>query len=326
MLKFERGTSQNLYSNFLTLEGKEGAVITDPKITIRHVDSSGNLVVDINEQPLTLAIETLFFFKWTIPGDTDLGIYTVEYEANIDGEDAEANEQFQIIEFEGDEICDEGYTTKELVATFLGVTPDKIEQDWIDWTTQYISVFTCQKFCPATVTEKYDIDRLKESTLMLDNYPILDLLEIKNDGTIIALKDIAVYEDEGILKIKDNFITQASSILEAGFFVRGVQTVEVTYKYGYTNTPKDVEWAATVLTASIGVTSLTQSGAISVGDVIEEEIGEYRRRKSTEESGSTSFSSLNIEKSKSVNDRIEEDIFNAKNVLRMYRDRKMRAV
>ena len=56
MLKFERGTSQNLYANFLTLESKEGAVITDPKITIRHVDNSGNLVVDINEQPLTLAI------------------------------------------------------------------------------------------------------------------------------------------------------------------------------------------------------------------------------------------------------------------------------
>jgi len=71
MLNLQRGTSQNLYANFLTLESKEGAVIVDPIITIRHVDSSGNPVVDINEQPMSLAIETLYFFKWTIPVDSD---------------------------------------------------------------------------------------------------------------------------------------------------------------------------------------------------------------------------------------------------------------
>ena len=326
MLELQRGTSQNLYANFLTLESKEGAVITDPIITIRHVDSSGTPVVDINEQPMSLAIETLYFFKWTIPVDADLGVYSIEYEATIDGEYAEANEQFQIVEDIDDEVCDEPYTTKEKVGAFLGVDANKIDADWIAWTTQYIETFTCQRFCIITTTEKIDIESLNERTLMLDNYPILELLEIKNDGTVIDLNDIAVYEDEGFLKIKDAFIISSSTVLESGFFVRGVQKVEVTYRYGYKDIPKDIEWAATVLAASIGVTSLTQSGSISVGDVIEEEIGEYRRRKSTEESGSTAFSSLNIENSKTVNDRIEEDIFSAKNVLRMYRDRKMRAV
>ena len=125
MLEFQRGTSVNLYSNFLTLEGKEGVSIVDPKITIRHVDSSGTPVVDINEQPMSLAIETLYFFKWTIPVDADLGVYSIEYEATIDGEYAEANEQFQIVEDIADEVCDEPYTTKEKVAAFLGVTADR---------------------------------------------------------------------------------------------------------------------------------------------------------------------------------------------------------
>ena len=153
MLRFERGTSQNLYANFLSLEGNEAAVITDPKVTIRHVDSSGNPVVDINEQPLTLAIETLFFFKWTIPVDADLGVYSIEYEATVNLEYAEANEQFQIVEDIDDEVCDEPYTTKEKVGAFLGVSADKIDADWIAWTTQYIETFTCQKFCIVTTRE-----------------------------------------------------------------------------------------------------------------------------------------------------------------------------
>lgn len=325
MLRFERGTSQNLYTNFLTLENKEAVVITDPKITIRHVDSSGNTVVDINEQPLTLAIETLFFFKWTIPTDTDLGIYTVEYEGIVDGESAEANEQFQIIEFEGDEICDEPYTTKEKVAAYLGVSADKIEDDWLLWTTEYIQTYTCQKFCPITVKELYDVDNNGESTLMLDNYPILELIELKNDGIVLDLNDIAVYNDEGFLKIKENFITRASTILETGFFTRGRQTIEVNYKFGYINIPKEIEWAATVLTSTIAARSLIQTGIISVGEVIEEEIGEYRRRRSSEETKAENFST-NIEGSKNIKDRLEEDVFSAKNVLRMYRDRKMRAI
>ena len=325
MLKVQRGTSVNLYANFLTLESKEGIVITDPKITIRHVDNTGTPIVDVNEQPMSLAIETLYFFKWTIPNTQELGVYTAEYEATIDGEYAEANETFQVGEFEGDEICDDFYTTKEKVAAYLGVTAGDIEDDWLAWTTEYISWYTCQKFCIATVTEKYDVDNNGESVLMLDNYPILDLLELKNDSIVMNLNDIAVYNDEGFLKIKENFITRSSTVLETGFFTRGRQTIEVTYKYGHTSTPKQIEWAATVLASSIAARSLTQSGTISAGDVIEEEIGEYRRRKSTEETGATSVST-NVEGSKNINDRLEEDVFSAKNVLRGYRDRKMRAV
>lgn len=325
MLKLQRNTETNLYANFLDIENKEGVSIVDPKITIRHVDSGGTTIVDVNEQPMSLAVETLYYFKWVIPNTADLGFYTVEYEATIDGEYAEANESFEVTEFEGDEICEEFYTTKEKVAAYLGVTSDKIEDDWLEWTSRYIETYTCQKFCPATTTEKYDIERLRESTLILDNYPILELQEVKNDGTIMPLNDIAVYEDEGVLKIKDSFITSSSKILESGFFARGIQTVIVTYKYGYSSVPKEIEWAATVLASSIASSSLTSTGTISGGAVIEEEIGEYRVRRSPDATTTTDFSSA-VEGSKDINDRLEEDVFSAKNVLRMYRDRKMRSV
>ena len=323
MLKYQRTTSVNLYANFLTLENKEGVVIVDPKITIRHVDSGGNTVVDVNEQPMTLAIETLYFFKWTIPIDTDIGTYTAEYEAIIDGEVAEANESFQVVEFEGDEICDIPLTTEDLVANFLGVDASNIKPEWIEWSTKYIETYTCQRFCPITAVEKFDIKR-GQDTIMLDHYPVLDLIELKDDGEITDLNTLLVYEEEGMIKVDldEDIIT---GLLNPAPFSKGRQKVKVTYKYGFTSVPKDIEWAATVLTASIASSSLTTSGTIAGGAVIEEEIGEYRLKRSPDTATTTSFSS-SVEGSKDINDRLEEDVFGAKNVLRLYRDRKMRAV
>ena len=320
MLQFERGTSQNLYANFLTLENKEAISIVDPKITVRHVNSSGVLVVDVNEQPLSLAIETLYFFKWVIPLDTDLGVYTVEYEAIIDGEYAEANESFQIVEFEGDEICDDPLTTKQKVADYLGVDVSNIQDDWIEWSTKYIENYTCQRFCPITVTEKVDIGS-RQDEIMLENYPLLELSQLKDNDVVINSNSFLLYEDEGFIRINRDE-TNPDSL---SYFTKGRQTVHVTYKYGYISVPKDIEWVATVLTGSIATNSLTSSGVISGGSVIEEEIGEYRVKRSSDTSTVKDFSST-VEGSKDINDRLEEDVFSAKNVLRMYRDRKMRAV
>jgi len=325
MLNFERTETPSLYANFLTLENKEGASIVDPKITIRHV-KDGLTIVDIFEQPMSFAIETLYYYKWNIPSMADLGVYTVEYQAIIDGEYAEANESFNIVEFGSLTIgCDLYYTDADKVAAYLGVEATDIQEDWLAWASRYIDFYTGQKFCQTTSYELYDIDRPNESTLMLDHFPIIDVLQVTNDGTVMDMGDIAVYRDEGFIKIKDIYTRKASRILETGSFVMGRQSVEVIYKHGYNNIPKQVEWAATVLAASIAAPSLTQSGTLSVGDVVEEEIGDYRRKKSVEESGSTSFST-NIENSKNVNKRLEEDVFSAKTVLRLYRGKDMRAV
>lgn len=327
MLEYTRGQTHTLYTNFLTLDNQEAVNIVDPKITIRHVDTGNILVVDVNEADLTLATETLYFYKWAIPVGANTGFYTIEYQGTVDGEYAESNETVKVLSVGEAGVSLSGvlYTTKAKVAAYLGVTEADIDDDWIEWASRYIDLYTCQKFSPITVTQFYDIDRLKESTLMLDNYPIINLVEVINNGTVIDLNDIAVYNDEGFLKIKENFITSSSSILETGFFARGTQTVEVTYEHGYATIPKIIEWIATILTATIAVPSLTQSGTITVGDIVEEEIGEYRRKRSVEESGATDFSS-SVEGSKSVNDRLEEDVFSAKSALRQYKCRDMRSV
>lgn len=325
MLQYSQGTTATLYVNFLTIEGKEATTVVNPVITIRHINAANTLVVDVNEATLVFATETLFYFKWAIPAAQDLGEYTVEYEATVDGEYAEANETIQITPMLGSVLapCDD-YTTAQTVADYLGVDVANIKDEWIDWATAYITTFTCQRFCPTIVTEKYDIDESHQETLMLDNYPILNVIELKDDGVALLTSDFLIYEDEGFIKLVDDF-TGSSNILQPGPFTFGRQKVEIAYTYGYIQVPKDIEWAATVLSASIASTALKQSGTISGGAVIEEEIGEYRVRRSEDQTTSTTFD-LNVEGSKNIDDRLEEDVFSAKNVLRMYRDRKMRAV
>jgi hypothetical protein len=318
MLSLQRGTSINLYTNFLTLENKEAVTIVDPKVTVRHINSLGVTIVDVNEQPLTLAIETLYYFKWTIPAFQDVGFYTVEYEATVDGEYAEGNESFRVVDFDGDTSCESPLTTAVKVAEYLGVDSSKIKEDWITWATAYIEKLTCQKFCPIIVTEKIDIES-KQDVVLLENFPVLELTAVIDSGEYLNLNTVLLYDEEGTLKL------DLDSEEGLTYFTKGRQKLHVTYKYGYPTVPSEIEWAATVLVASIGLTSLKESGSVSVGDVVEEEIGNYRRKRSTSSSGGTDFSS-SVEGSKEIEGRLEEDVFSAKNILRLYKCRGMRAV
>lgn len=89
---FKRGSINDFYCTFLTLENKEATTVTDQKITIRHVDDSFTLVTDINEATMTLLAETTYYFRWNIPSDAFVGTYNVECQAIVDGEYTERNE------------------------------------------------------------------------------------------------------------------------------------------------------------------------------------------------------------------------------------------
>jgi len=317
MESYERNQEHTLYANFLTLEGKEATTVTDAKITIRHINSSNVVVTDVNEAAMSLGVETMYYYKWNVPADADLTEYTIEYAAILDGEYAEANEQLRIID-SSTGTPGTLYTSKTKVAKYLGVDADKIEDDWIEWATYYIDLYCNCIFREKTVTEKYDINKSGQSVLFLDNFPVVSVTEIKNDGEVMDAADYLIYEGEGIIKLADDFV---GNIYNVGAFVYGRQKIEVTYKYGRSNVPDEIEWAATVVASQIAFTSLVNSGEIKFGNITEEQIGEYRYKE-----GSQSSIKDDVYEAKSVADRLEEDVFSAKNVLRIYRTRKMRVV
>lgn len=95
-LEYKRGTTVTFYCSFVTLEGKEPATISNPKITIRHVDDSFNVVTDINEAAMTIVSENTYYYRWSIPSNAYVGTYNVECEATVDGEYGEHNETVQV--------------------------------------------------------------------------------------------------------------------------------------------------------------------------------------------------------------------------------------
>jgi len=97
-LTYKRGTTITYYHSFVTIDNKEPTAVTDAKITIRHVDSSNTLVTDINEAILTLVAENTYYYKWNIPAEADLGEYTIEAQATVDGNYKEHNENVQVVD------------------------------------------------------------------------------------------------------------------------------------------------------------------------------------------------------------------------------------
>ena len=84
-LRFRRGTTQTLWSNYLAQSGEEPATITGARLTIRHYNPITELVeVDVNEAAMTYDSESLYYYRWAIPADAQEGNYTVEYEAIVD--------------------------------------------------------------------------------------------------------------------------------------------------------------------------------------------------------------------------------------------------
>ena len=168
MESYERGQEHTLYANFLTLEGKEASTVADPKVTIRHIDSAGNVITDVNAVAMVYAVETMYYYKWDVSASADLTEYTIEYSAIVDGQEAEANETLRIID-SSTGTPGTLYTSKTKVATYLGVATDKIQDDWIEWATYYVDLYTNTIFREKTVTEKYDIERTADSVLFLDH-------------------------------------------------------------------------------------------------------------------------------------------------------------
>jgi len=317
MESYERGQIHTLYANFLTLEDKEATIVVDPKITIRHIDSDNNVVTDVNEAAMSFGIETMYFYKWDVAADADLTEYTVEYEAVVDGEYAEANEQLRIVDTSTG-TPGTLYTSKTKVATYLGVAADKIKDDWIECATYYIDLYCNCIFREKTVTEKYDINKAGQSVLFLDHFPIVSVTSITNDGEVMDTDDYLIYNEEGIIKLADDFV---GNIYNVGAFVYGRQKIVVVYKYGRAVVPDEIEWVATVLASNIAFTSLVNSGDIKFGNLSEERIGEYSYKE-----GNQSSIKDDVYEAQKVSDRLEEDVFSAKNVLRIHRTRKMEAV
>jgi hypothetical protein len=81
-----------------------------------------------------------------------------------------------------------------------------------------------------TITDElYDGDNTNE--LVLKNYPIVSVTELQINDNIIDVDDYAIYNSEGIIKLKNSI------------FLRGIQNIKITYVAGFSAVPEDIKMA-----------------------------------------------------------------------------------
>jgi len=166
----------------------------------------------------------------------------------------------------------ERYTSKELVANILGISEDLIQTEWLDWATAQVDLKTHQTFGNFTVVERYDGTDL--DFLLLDNSPVvsvtkIEYLEDDTTDTWIELDDkyYVLYRNENRIRLVEDL----SGVTEISCFEIGVQNWRVTYEYGHSEVPAEVE-----LLASLMVVELYNIKTTGVsGTVSSEKIGDY---------------------------------------------------
>jgi len=166
-----------------------------------------------------------------------------------------------------------GYCTKAQVVSLLrNVTECEIEQTWIDWATSEIDNYTGTVFGnEVEVEEFYDIDKEGQDSVILERYPVTDIVYVKDDGETVADTDYMLYKKDGIIALRVDTVLNA--LFDVPYFTKGRQMVEVKYKYGHADVPQEIQMVCALLTADLALGKLKKE--ISEQELEGEKIGEY---------------------------------------------------
>jgi hypothetical protein len=158
-----------------------------------------------------------------------------------------------------------GYTTIEEISNYLLIEIDPSFEDtiesWIEAMSEYIDNETGRTFEAQEGTKTYEV-KMKVADV-IGNYLLsvkeleidecTEITEIKNDD--VEITDYLLYPANSTPKTRIK--------LKEGSFSVGEQNIEVSGKWGYSETPpKDIQFACMVLTAGIILNSWSSEGEV----------------------------------------------------------------
>lgn len=166
------------------------------------------------------------------------------------------------------------YCTKAQVCSLLpNISECMINDSWIEWASGQIDNYTCTVFGQEVevIDEKHDIETTNQDNILLDNGPVTEITELKDDGEVVDAEDYILYKKEAIAALKTD--TTFGALYDTPYFTKGRQKVEVSYKWGYTDVPKDIRYVCSLLVAQLALAKLKDT--IREQEVESEKIGEY---------------------------------------------------
>jgi len=131
---------------------------------------------------------------------------------------------------------------KRLKISSSDSTYDDLLNSIITGASSLITTYCGRDFVGTTTTTEYfDIDSAHTSLIRLSYIPVIEVIEVVDNGDIIDEDYYYVYKEVGIIKTDpDEFV-----------FTEGLQTIEVTYSYGYESVPDAIKEVALVLCCSM---------------------------------------------------------------------------
>lgn len=123
------------------------------------------------------------------------------------------------------------------VLTYLelssGVANTLIQLLIIDYSKQ-VDQFVGFNFEQSNYNEKFDIEGPTEKTIRLNNSPVLSVVALTDNGSLIAASAYHVY-------------ARGKITLDSSYFTEGPQKVEASYVAGFTPVPADIQLAVSRL-------------------------------------------------------------------------------
>lgn len=260
---YKQGESAILYTNFHSVFS-EPYTITNARITIKHIDGTGTEIIDIDNVDLTNITGNEYYYRWVISSGAFLGDYLVIFSATIDDDYGEGTENIKVVSSNEVLFAGAHYTTADIVADFLGGSVEAVDitEAMLAFGDGYVDTNVGFSFRTGSATEKYDGEVRNQGSIYVKNYPIIAISEVKDGDDIIDPDDYVIYNDEGIIKLK-----------EGAAFDIGLQNISITYDYGFSGSiPSEVVFLATILVAEIIENKLVneEGGILKL-----EKIGDY---------------------------------------------------
>lgn len=134
-----------------------------------------------------------------------------------------------------------------LELTDIDVARDALIQDLITAHSVFVENYCARSFTASTyLNEKLTLTDDFISTIRTKHFPVISLISLKDYGTIIPATDYIVNLETGIIRLKENVITESGN-----YFTQGIGRVEISYCAGYETIPKDLEMAVVQQVAKI---------------------------------------------------------------------------
>jgi len=274
MPSFARGNAVDLD---IYIYDYEGGSLVDPdgyaggtEPTVKIYDQDGTLVHQETDNSNITRISTghYRFQNYTIPVGATLGQnWRIVWAFNVNGNllpAASRTEHFEVAAAGGVSF-QPAYSDDDSTADLVeGLSASDIKQEWKNWANWVIDLECGHDFHSHSATEYHDIVD-DQCRILLDHYPVLSVSSLQDNANGLGNADpVTITSDDYYLDADSGILTLVSD--EQTEFTKGTANVAISYSYGYTSVPSEVQTMANLLVAFRGqIWLLEKDGSVPFG-------------------------------------------------------------